>query len=280
LQTLPDPAETAGLEAAAAAAFGTVPARVVAVPGADAGLRWLPFLTRAQRVAIVAPTYGGHRAAWDVAGAAVTDINRHDLPTCDADALVIVNPNNPDGAIIPARYLSAQAAAQRWLIVDESFAETSPDVSVAADHAERLIVLRSFGKFYGLPGLRLGFVIAAPDVAARLREMVGDWPVTSQAIAIGRMAYEDIAWRTTTMSWLSGQATKLDRVLTAAGLTVLGGTSLFRLTASPDAQDRFRRLAEAGILVRPFADQPTWLRFGLPPADGWSRLVAALGDGS
>ena len=65
-------------------------------------------------------------------------------------------------------------------------------------------------------------------------------------------------------------------MLQAAGFTILGGTSLFRLTHSPDAADRFRKLAAQGVLTRPFSNEPTWLRFGLPGAHGWDRLKSAL----
>ena len=73
---------------------------------------------------------------------------------------------------------------------------------------------------------------------------------------------------------LTRDADRLGRMLTAAGFEILGGTSLFRLTAAPAALRRFVRLAEQGVLTRPLPDRPTWLRFGLPKT--WSRLAAAL----
>jgi cobalamin biosynthetic protein CobC len=79
--------------------------------------------------------------------------------------------------------------------VDESFVEASPEISVSDATIERLIVLRSFGKFYGLPGVRLGFVIAEPVTIKRLQALQGDWPVSADAVAIGRAAYLDEIWR-------------------------------------------------------------------------------------
>ncbi len=275
LDRLPDPVDIAALELAAAEAFGADPAGVVAVPGADAGLRLLPYLTGARDVAIVEPTYSGHRAAWEAAGGAVRGIDRGDLARCEAAALVVVNPNNPDGGSVSPQELRA-LARNRWLIVDESFVETEGELSVAAQVSGRMIVLRSFGKFYGLAGVRLGFVIAARDVADRLRAMVGDWPVSVDAVAIGRAAYADTAWRDSTLLRLCKDARRLDRVLKSAGLTVRGGTALFRLAEVSDAQAQFRKLAENGILVRAFEAQPTWLRFGLPGPSHWARLEAAL----
>jgi cobalamin biosynthetic protein CobC len=140
----------------------------------------------------------------------------------------------------------------------------------------RTIVLRSFGKFYGLPGVRLGFIVAAPDVAQQVRALVGDWPVSADAIALGRGAYSDLAWAERTRRRLARDAARLDGLLTAVGFEILGGTSLFRLAASPRAGAWFNRLAEQGVLVRPFAHNPHQLRFGLPPRSAWPRLAGAL----
>ncbi len=275
LDRLPDPAEIAALERIAAQAFGADPAGVVAVPGADAGLRLLPYLTGARDVAIVEPTYSGHRAAWEVAGAAVRGIDRNELARCEAAALVVVNPNNPDGGVISPQQLRTLARS-RWLIVDESFVETQPEQSVAAHVSDRMVLLRSFGKFYGLAGLRLGFVIAVPDVAVRLRAMIGDWPVSSDAVAIGSAAYADQAWRDITLARLLRDSRRLDRVLKNAGFATRGGTALFRLAETTDAHAWFRKLSAQGILVRAFDAQPTWLRFGIPGVQDCARLEAAL----
>ena len=280
LGRLPDPEALTALEAAAARAFGTSPARVAAVPGAEAGLRALPRLLGAMSAAIVSPTYGGHAEAWAAAGVAVAPIGLDELATCDAPAAVLVHPNNPDGAsrdpawlIEIARRWSAQG---RWLIVDESFGEAAPDLSVADEAAPRLVVLRSFGKFYGLAGVRLGFVVGAPGVIAHVRGQFGDWPVSAEALAAGIAAYGDIDWRAATLRRLTEDAARLDRLLIAAGFEVVGGTALFRLARAEDAPRRFEGLCRAGILTRPFSDEPSWLRFGLPDAGGWSRLETAL----
>jgi cobalamin biosynthetic protein CobC len=237
------------------------------VAGAETGLRRLPALTGADSVEIDAVTYGGHAEAWTAAGAAIRP---------GGAARVIVNPNNPDGTRTPRAVLLRPLAEGRWLIVDESFGEADPELSIADVTHDRLIVLRSFGKFYGLPGVRLGFVIAAPVVAARLRARLGDWPVCADAIALGQGAYADTAWREAQRRRLAQDAVALDRVLTARGFAIVGGTSLFRLAGAQDAGDRFARLCEAGVLTRPFAEAPTWLRFGVPAAADLPRLEAAL----
>lgn len=277
LRRLPDPDETAALEAAAARAFGVADvSRVTAVPGAEAGLRLLPRLTGARSVSILSPTYGGHAEAWEAAGCEVHSVRWGEtLP--DTEALVIVNPNNPDGRAIPAQVVARLATGDRWVIVDESFVEVTPDLTAAPLAAGRLVVLRSFGKFYGLPGVRLGFVVAATAVTARVRAAFGDWPVCADAIAAGCAAYADRGWADGTRARLGDDAGRLDSLLRRAGFKLDGGTSLFRLASSPNAAAWFTRFAEAGVLVRPFGDYPCWLRFGLPGAEqDWARLRDAL----
>ncbi len=283
---LPDPAETSALEDVAAAAFGVGSAgRTMAVPGSEAALRSLARLLPAKTVAIAGPTYGSHAAAWREAGAQVQSMPCRDLASADADVVVAVNPNNPDGyrhapealALIADR----QAARAGWLIVDEAFVETAPDLSVAGQAGvgagARLIVLRSFGKFYGLAGVRLGFVVAEPGVVAALGSVFGDWPVSAEAIAAGWAAYPDAAWRARTQASLARKAAQLDRLLVRAGFEIVGGASLFRLCAADDAPRRFTRLAEQGVLTRPFDVDPRWLRFGLPAnRASWARLEQAL----
>jgi cobalamin biosynthesis protein CobC len=272
LTRLPAPESLAALEAAAATAFGVAPDRVAATPGTEAALRLLPRLLGARSVAITQPTYGGHAAAWRAAGAEIRPSES------TAEARVVVNPNNPDGRITSADALVASAEAA-WTIVDEAFADPSPEMSVAPQAGGRLIVLRSFGKFYGLPGLRLGFVLGEPSLATEVRDAFGDWPVSSAAIDVGCAAYADEGWRRRARERLRRDRMRLDRLLEDGGLQVLGGTDLFRLARAEDAEAVFLRLARAGVLCRPFKD-PNLLRFGLPSAAAdWARLGAALSKG-
>ncbi len=285
---LPEPTDLARVEALAAAAFGVAdPARLVATAGTECALRLLPQILNLKAAAIVGPTYGSHADAWTRAGAATQTIGLDAAPghAQRAICLTIVNPNNPDGRIVERAPLLALhdflARHGGTLIVDEAFVDVMPEASVAAEAgsaaAQRLVVLRSFGKFFGLAGLRLGFVVAAPPITAALRGLLGEWPVSSDAIAAGLAAYADKRWADRERAALHKAAQRLDRLLQTSGFELAGGTSLFRLARAPDARARFARLLAAGILVRPFDFAPDLLRFGLPRGrDQWRRLAAAL----
>lgn len=280
LTRLPDPRDLTDLEAAAARAFGVAaPERVVAVSGAEAALRLLPALIGSGEVALLAPIYGGHREAWATASPSL--INTLDDPRGqDADVLVLVNPNNPDGRRI-TRTVLANLAAERsdrglWTIVDESFGEVAPDLSVADLQIDRLVTLRSFGKFYGLPGARLGFVIANNIFARNLRTLLGDWPISADALVLGLGAYADDNWRDATRTWLAAQAPRVDATLAEAGLKVIGGCDLFRLIEIADAYELFGQMCARGVLTRPFIDRPDQLRIGLPSRKDFNRFGQAL----
>lgn len=272
LDRLPEPDELAALEAAAAFAFGAADrAHVVAVPGTDLALRLLPEVVPARHAAVVQPGYAGHAAAWPAATPVVADslaqLDGHDL-------LVLSSPANPDGRVTDPIALQ-RLTKSMTVLVDEAYADPSHGLCPFA--SDRLIVLRSFGKFYGLPGLRLGFVVAGPRVAAALRRMLGDWPVSSAAIAIGTAAYRDLAWRKAQAARIEAAGVALDGVLAASALAVAGTAPLFRLVTCDDGAALFRHLAGRAILTRPFADQPQRIRIGLPADDGAiGRLTAAL----
>ena len=266
LERLPEPAGIAALEAAAAMAFGVDdPAAIVAVPGTDLAMRLLAGLIPAQRGAVLHPGYGGHRAAWPDAAPVAH------LPT-DHDLFVLASPANPDGRVTDAEALR-DLAGRMTVVVDEAYADPAP--GLCGDASDRLVVLRSFGKFYGLPGVRLGFVVAGRRIAAALRATLGDWPVSSAAVAIGTAAYGDAAWRRAQQARIVEAGVTLDDVLAAAGLTIVGSAPLFRLVEG-DA-GLFERLARHAILTRPFADRPDRLRIGLPRGSAaLTRIAAAL----
>ncbi len=149
-------------------------------------------------------------------------------------------------------------------------------VSPAVDPRSRHLILKSFGKFWGLAGLRLGFAIGAPDLIARLAARLGPWAVSGPALAIGRVALRDTAWAQDTRARLVKDAARLDGVVARAGADIVGGTPLFRLYDVEDAQAFQGRLARHRIWSRIFPYSHRWVRLGLPPEDEWARIEAAI----
>ncbi|MCX7643667.1 MAG: threonine-phosphate decarboxylase CobD [Rhodobacteraceae bacterium] len=277
---LPTRAETAALEAAASAAFGT-PAEVVAVAGAQAAIQIVPRLAPPGRAAVLWPSYNEHAAALAAQGWMVAQAQDPEAMT-GADLAVIVNPNNPDGRRWPAALLADLAGRVGLLVVDESFGDVAPELSLAPllDRLPNALVLRSFGKFWGLAGLRLGFALASPPLAARLRALAGPWAVGGPAIAVGCAALADPAWAAAARARLAADAARLDALALGAGWGLVGGTDLFRTYAVADASAAQACLARARIWTRVFPHSPGWIRLGLPGAEGsWTRLATALAGG-
>jgi cobalamin biosynthetic protein CobC len=270
--------------AAAAADYLGCPASSIALtPGSQAAIQILPLLLTVHRVAIISPTYAEHADLWRRAGAHVEETTH--LPEPDAfNCVVVVNPNNPNGRRFePERlrqFADGQSKSGGALIVDEAFADLAPDIStVARAHAPGLIVLRSFGKFFGLAGLRLGMLIAEPQLVARAKARLGPWAVSGPALNIAARAYRDTDWHQQMRARLQRAAQHLDGILVDGGLRVLGGTDLFRWVEARDAHALWRLLATKGIYVRRFSWSDKRLRFGLPADLTASvRLAEALRD--
>ncbi|MEM8578575.1 MAG: threonine-phosphate decarboxylase [Pseudomonadota bacterium] len=261
---LPDSGAFGALNAAARR-FWDVPdgAAVLAAPGASALIAQIPRLAPYGRVEIPGPTYNEHAASFAQGGWALSE--------GPAEAQVLVHPNNPDGRLWSANDLSAPLR-----VVDESFCDVVPERSLVPHAAAPgTVILKSFGKFWGLAGLRLGFAIGSPDLIERLAAMLGPWPVSGPALRIGAAALSDPSWAERTRDRLARDAARLDALMAEKGATCLGGTTLFRLYRVPSAAEMQTRLARAHIWTRTFPYSGDWIRLGLPPADGWDRIAAA-----
>lgn len=280
---LPDSHRQEAARLAAAGYYGTVGALPLPVPGTQSVIQLLPRLVPAtRRVAVLSPTYGEYARVLGNAGLAVDRVASPDAVTPAHGLVVVVNPNNPDGRLLARDALlelhDRVGADGGVLVVDEAFGDMDPRESLAGfAGAGRpgLVVFRSFGKFFGLAGLRLGFVIGAPATLDRMEDWLGPWAVSGPALAIATqlMAGDTAAIRTT----IEARKSALDRVLAEAGLPVVGGTALFSLVERADAAAIHARLCRHHILVRPFDYDPCWLRFGLSPdVAGDARLAAAL----
>lgn len=277
---LPDSARLEALEHAAAHRYrAPQSAAIVAAPGTQALIQLLPRLHRTKSVGILGVTYGEYARVWQQAGLAPHVMEDLDaLARCDL--AIIVNPNNPDGRLIRAEDLAAlaQHLARKGglLVVDEAFMDLLPkDHSLVPILPEQgALVLRSFGKTYGLPGIRLGFALTNATLAERLRHLLGPWAVSGPAIEIGCAALADDLWLKSAAARLKRRAAIIDAAMRRCGADMIGETPLFRLFAHAEAENLFRHFGREGVLLRRFPAQPHWLRVGLVGADFEDRFLS------
>jgi len=277
---LPDERALRNLETAAADHFGCGADHLCAVPGTEAGLRLIGSMLPGPAFHL-SPAYRTHGEM--VEGS--VPIPKHRLDEADGSSLILANPNNPDGHVLDRDTLLGfleRRGREGWLLVDEAFADCHAAYSLAThvEDGRRLLLFRSFGKFFGLAGVRLGFVIGPSAFIGEVRRRLGAWPVSAAAIAIGTAAYRDTGWIAGMRARLGREADELDSVLRASGFDPQGACPLFRLIDCGDAMDLFDRLAKRAILTRPFDHDPGWLRIGLPgTGESLARLQQALRDG-
>lgn len=256
---------------------------LLAVAGSQAAIQALPRLRPASRVGILTPSYNEHAYRWGQAGHNVVSLA---AGACEAavdclDVLVLCQPNNPTGECFPTDslldYHSRLSARGGWLVIDEAFIDPSPNDSLARyTDREGLIVLRSLGKFFGLAGARVGFVLAAQRLLKILDDWLGPWCVAGPSRAIARGALADVGWQAATRQRLRSDRARLVELLDRNELPPRGGCDLFQWVTTRQAEWIQAALAGEGILVRRF-ESPAALRFGLPAtASDWHRLEHVL----
>ncbi len=269
------------LEEAACAYYGAP--RMLAVAGTQAAIQALPRLRPPSRVVVAAPSYAEHAHHWGRHGHTLEQVSYPMLEQAlaECEVLVVCNPNNPTGEAIPPQTLMRWAgqlhARGGWLVVDEAFGDTAPALSLAR-HASRpgLIVLRSVGKFFGLAGLRLGFVAAHQDLLAALQDLLGPWAVSGPAQSIAMAALRDTSWQHATQARLASGGQRMRVLLRAHGIEA-GGTPLFHWWAHAQPEAFHEHLARNGIWCRLFPQAARGVRLGLPANElGWLRLEQAL----
>jgi cobalamin biosynthesis protein CobC len=285
LSRLPEAARARELAGVAASAYGAPSAvNVMSAPGTQILLPRVASLVRPGKALVLGPTYAEHQRAAAIAGHAVTEVDDFEA-LAEADLAIVVNPNNPDGRIIERKKLLALAGKLRarggLLVVDEAFMDVGPRAESLAGDVEQsgIVVLRSFGKFFGLAGLRLGFALADSLTVERLEAQFGPWAVAGPALEYGILALADTGWQAEMRRRLAEDAARLDALFGRFGVPVAGGTTLFRYIRLTDAAGLFSALGERGILLRHFSGRPEVLRAGLPgPDEEWQRLESALAD--
>ena len=280
-QRLPEPDD--GLMEAARDYYGVV--ELLPCAGSQAAIQQLPRLRRPSRVAILAPAYAEHERAWCEAGHQVTTLTLDPLEAAleagRFEVVVVVNPNNPTGRRLSRERLltwrRGLVARGGWLVVDEAFMDATPGESLVAETPlSGVVLLRSLGKFFGLAGVRLGFVMAERLLLDALEERLGPWAVSHPARWVARRALQDREWQQAERERLAIAARRLATLLTEAGLPPAGGCGLFQYVETRESAAIQAWLARQAILVRAF-DPLNALRFGLPDGEeAWRRLGDAL----
>ncbi|MBC7697446.1 MAG: threonine-phosphate decarboxylase [Bacteroidia bacterium] len=250
--------------------------------GSQAALQVLPQLRAASKVAMPRLMYQEHASAWQRYGHEVIKFEVYpDENTIQrADVVLLCNPNNPTATQFSTAELLGWHAklAQHggWLIADEAFIDVTPEHSIAKHaHLEGLFVMRSLGKFFGLAGARVGFLLGAQQMLLKAQEEIGPWSITGPSRLIAKQALLDQSWQLSARLQLPKSSLRLAELLTKYGLTPTAGTALFQFVPTFQAQLLQQDFAQEGVWVRLFNEVPA-LRFGLPPDDGWDRLELVL----
>lgn len=240
---------------------------VVAANGTQAIIQLLPQFLKQKSVAIVSPTYEEHFHCWENAQRKVIKVATLEKAVESAEIVVVVNPNNPTAVTHqPGQLLRAAKKLEQtdgFLIVDEAFCDVMPELSVVPKQSENMIVLRSFGKFFGLAGLRLGFAICHQDMSERLKSKLGPWSVSGPALEIGAAAFSDVGWIASSRSTIKQHSEAQAEVVAACGLELIGNAGLFMEFEHANATGIHEALLKAHILTRAFPQRPTRLRFGM-----------------
>lgn len=267
----------------AAVSYYHVPSsdHLLAASGSALLIQLLPTLFEGKAVSIVSPTYGDHAEAWARNSRVCSLIGSVDDHA--EGILVLTNPNNPDGCKYTADELHGlaekQTRAGSWLIVDEAFADLIEGENSTTALVEKfnVIVLKSIGKFFGLAGARLGFMVAPPAKINAMKKQLGSWPVSGPALEIGFHALSNVAWQNETRAFLKAQTEAVLAIFKQAQVPVVGGTDLFTLVDQSTKPTLFKELLRAQIYVRSFNYNADWLRIGLPANDDeLARLKLAV----
>jgi len=269
---------------------------LVPLAGSQQGIQFLPLLYQAQgkrkdpAIWVTAGSYSEHGNAWAEQGyrvrrVACDQINQL-LRQQPVDALILVNPDNPSGFRWPKDQLLHWWKLLRsrggWLIVDEAFMDCTPEHSLCSElPKEGLFVLRSVGKFFGLAGVRSGFLFASPDQCRRVDKLQGPWGLSHPAQYITHIALQDDSWILDQRQNLAQSSLRLAGLLEQYLRLPCDGTDLFQTLYFSGAQKLYMHLARMGILSRLLpstAQSPIGIRFGLPGGEqkDWQKLEQGL----
>jgi len=272
LQNLPYKNDIDNLNKLAKKYFQTT-ACVRAVSGAQGGINILPFLLPNKTVSILSPTYNEYQNVFSNSLKKIINVkNLSELKK--SQIAIICNPNNPDGKLYSNDDLLKISKSLEYLIIDESFMDQYPRKSLShkLDDQTNILILRSFGKFFGLAGIRLGFLISNKEIDKKIQFLIGNWPISNVAINVASKALIDHVWIMNTISFLKEGSYFLDCLASEINWKVVGGTNLYRLYETPNAHDAQNKLANFKIWSRRFSYSKKWIRLGIPRKKDFKKV--------
>ena len=275
LRNLPSNKILMQLEKAAARAYKIAECtETAAVSGAQQIINLLPLcLKSCNSVAILGPTYNEYEKAFKRSGTKTKTVSETSELSL-SDIAIIVNPNNPTGKVIADETLAGLSKKVRILIIDESFKMFSSRRTL---NFSNIIQINSLGKFFGLAGVRLGFVSGPSDFIKEVKEMLGPWPVSSLAAEIGIVALNDKVWISEMEKILVTESNALHEACNSRNWELVGRTFLFHTYATSSCLEVEKQFAAHGIWVRTFDYSETWVRLGIPTSENaWTRVKQAL----
>ena len=265
LRDLPGSKLLMSLEEAASRAYKiAVDTETVAISGAQQIINLLPtHLKKYSSVAILGPTYNEYEKAFKSSNLRTNTVAEISNLSCN-DIAIIVNPNNPTGKVITEEEVEDLSKKVRILIIDESFKMFS---SRKTQNLDNLIQINSLGKFFGLAGVRLGFVSGPSDFIKSVRKMLGPWPISSLAAEIGLVALSDKIWISQMEKILLAGSTALHAACNSKNWRLVGKTNLFHTYDISNCLEVEEQFAAHGIWVRTFDYSETWVRIGIPTSE-------------
>lgn len=248
------------------------------VAGSQSVIQLLPLLREKSKVAVPDIGYAEHAHQWQTAGHEIVFYKTSNLDDIvnDVDVLIIINPNNPTGETVTQKQLLAWhkilQSKQGWLIVDEAFADAEEIPSIVnMSHLTGLIVLRSIGKFFGMAGVRSGFVFAEKNLLIEINEKLGPWALTGVSRYVTTMALLDDKWILNSKQTLNQTSDFMEDLIFECSGIMPSGTKLFKTIFHLQAEEVFELFAKQGILVR-LLDNKQGLRFGMPSNRDWEKV--------
>ncbi len=277
---------------------------ILSLNGAIEGIYLIPRALALQRVMLLSPSFYEYERAAKIAGAEIVSVpldaeKGFRLPGIEvlahalrnADALFAANPNNPTGTAVPPEIIMALASRfpDKWFIIDEAFIQFTPafpDNSLMGKvmALKNVIVVHSLTKFYALPGLRLGAVIAHPEVISRLLDYKEPWTVNAVAESVAVRLLECGAYEESLRTMIFSERERMEASLSMLdGMNLAGGAANFFLAQwnrGCSLDDLLVYLKSQGIHVRDCRNfsglEVNYFRFAIRTPIENSRLLDSL----